>query len=487
MPNPFSNLLNPDKQGTLTGFLGGVMGNPSKSEDQGNATGAALQNLAQLKEQGLGAQQSLLKFFQSPQGMDYFTRTGPEGLDKLTAGLTELYKQPPTTNVGAGGAVVAQQPDGTMKELYKNPAAGPGTPAAVTAFNYFADLARLTPEQRAELARAQIAPTDKTEKGPSEEKQAIDRLVESNSIDRRTGDAMKAGFIQVIPAKDQFGNSTGDVTIVDVTNKTSTLIPKTAVPVDPSKPVNPNVSQPAVGVLPPSQPDPTKNSEYFGSKADMFLGAGAVPYLAGTVSKLGEQADSSLIMPEGAKANDRVQMLKTLKASIAGMGSMDGGLGINKNVVESMLALTPEAGVFSSPHTAVQQGMRLLQLVQQEIGAEEEKTTRDSLPQSERVNAAKRMEGWKKVERNLPTMDEMVKMESAIREGKAGALTPRSALEAGSKYLDKAKKNVQSQAGMQDFSSMGVEELSKINPRSLDTPALQKFNRRILQLKNGAK
>lgn len=493
--NPFSSLLDPGKKGTLTGFLGGVMGNPTQSQDQGNATGAALANLAQLKEQGMQPQQALLKFFQTPQGMDYFTRTGPEGLDKLTAGITSLYKpEEKPINVAAGGALVTPQ----GKELYKNPAADKTeqTPA-MRNFNYFAEIAGLNPEERKKLAVAQIAPNPQKPNEPSEGQIAINALVTAGKITPEAGQAMQAGMLKVVPAKDQYGNSTGDVTVVDLANNTSTLLK----PGDrgPSQDKSPSSvatgvtgatpqDGAATGVIPPAKtPDPTKDSKFFGSKKDMFLAAGIVPNASAIASKVGEQLDPSFIMPEGAKAEDRSNLVKSLRASIAGMASADGGLGVNKNVVESMLALVPDTGIFSSPHSAVQSGIRLLEKVQQEVAAEEAKTTRGDLPQSEKVNSAKRMEAWRKVERSMPTMDEMKEQESAIRSGTAGAPTIREGINTILEYGKKGKKNAQDQVAAPDISAMPPDQLVKIDPRQLSTQDLVKFKQRLIQLKNGGK
>ena len=82
--NPFTSsyhsILDPGQSGTIMGTIGGLMGAPTASQAAGSATGQALQELSALRDQGLSPQQSLLKFFQTPTGHDFFVNAGPNGL-----------------------------------------------------------------------------------------------------------------------------------------------------------------------------------------------------------------------------------------------------------------------------------------------------------------------------------------------------------------------------------------------------------------------
>jgi hypothetical protein len=504
--NPFNALLDPEKQGTITGFIGGLMGNPTAKQAAGSATGRALQELSQLQADGKTPQQALVTYLQSPGGIDFFTQAGPEGLKSLTSALTaSTPPSPELHNVAPGGQLFAKDEHGRVSQIAANPT------TEMQNFASYSRIAQLPTAKIRELAALNADP--RKEFKPSDTRVAVDNLVNNFGMDPKVGEGIIAGTIKVLPIKDQYGQDTGDVSVVDLTNNSnvrlspggrtpnntapgSAAAPKgTTPPVDPTAP-DPNKSP--VGVIPPSKPDPVADNPYFGKKSNMFLGAGLAPNVVGAASKVGENIDSRLVIPEGAKAQDRETLIAQLRSSISGMSTMGEGLSVNKSVVQNLLDLVPSTKITSSPHESVSKGIRLLQNVQQEIAAEEKKTTDANLPQQERVASAKRMEGWRRVERNLPTMDEMVALEKDIREGKAGALT----LSEGTKQIvgagKKAVKSATDQATdvsndvsgtpAQNFDAMGPSDLLKVDPKTLSRPDQIKYLRRVDQLtKGGAK
>lgn len=501
--NPFNALLNPDKQGTITGFIGGVMGNPTASQAAGAATGAALKELSTLRDQGLSPQQSLLKFLQSPSGQDYFVNAGPEGLKQLTDSLAATTPPAPQLhNVAPGGRLMSTDPTtGSVTELGNNPTTEQQN------FSAFASLAKLPPAKIREFAAGQIDPV----KNPSEKKQAVENLVTNYGLDPKVGQGILAGTLQVIPVRDQYGYATGDVSIVDIGNGTNVLIKPgqaspSAAPAASSStaPAGTAGTTPATGagtgIIPPvnapsGTTDPTQNKKYFGSKADMVLGGGIVPNILSVTSKATEQLDSGLVIPEGAKAQDREAMLKLARNAILGMA--DTGLGSNKAVVNSYADLVPSGAASESPHSNVQRFIRLHQNIDGEIAAEEAASVNQSLPQSERVASAKRAQAWKKVLRTLPTMDELDVMNNAILNGTSDAMNVRTgtkaAVEGVTKALGSAKKQAAgvqediSPTGEMDFSTATPEQLRSVDPRKLNTQQLLKLKARIEQLKAGAK
>lgn len=550
--NPFSALLNPDKQGTITGFLGGALGYPTASQAAGGATGDALKALSDLRAQGQTPQQAIIQFLQTPQGKDYFVQAGPDGLKQLTEGLQATVPPTPAVHtVAPGGQLFQAGPDGKMGLVATNPKEqantvlspgqtmvdSEGKPLAsvpeagspdVVKFKQYAQIAGLPQQEIQRLAAMQIDPS----KTPTEKATAIQKLVTDYGLDQRTGQAMLAGAIQVIPQKDSYGNTTGDVTIIDTTNPQAVqsikINPNNSVSVSPvpglkatpnstgigpsgtfegASAVSPSAtpgitpaSGAGTGVLPASKADPTANKQYFGDKADMFLGAGLVAHAVGAASKVGETISPELISKEGAKANDRQTQLAHLTNTLLSMGEQGNGFGINKSIINSFKDLLPSAdSLTETPHAAIQKGIRLLQKVQIEIGAEEGAASNSALPQSERVASAKRAEGWRRVERALPTMEQMDNMEKAIRNGTAGALNVESGAKAiidqGGKAVNSGKKQVQgvtdavtSETGSDPFANMNEQQLTAINPRSLGQPALVQYRNRIRALiaKGGA-
>lgn len=536
--NPFSALLNPDKQGTITGFLGGVLGYPTASQAGGAATGDALKELTALRSQGQSPQQALINFLQTPKGVEYFTQAGPDGLKSLTDGLAATVPPTPTVhNVPVGGQLWQTDPNtqkttmiGNNPKVEPNVVMKPGesmfTPGgapieganvpmqdteAVRTFQTFAAIAKLPQLEIRRLAALNADPT----KDPTEKGAALDKLVADYGLDPQTALKLKAGTIQIVPQKDGYGNTTGDVTLIDLSNPQSaqsiTIKPGQSInspapgvkPVDgaPQSSVAP-AAAPGVtpaqgagtGVLPPTKIDPTQNKQYFGSKSDMFLGAGLVPHVVGAASKIGETISPELISPEGAKANDRQTQLAHLTNTLLSLGEAGSGFGINKSIIQSFKDLIPDANSLTeTPHAAVQKGIRLLQRVQGEIAAEESASSNQALPQSERVASAKRAEGWRRVERELPTMQEMDNMEKAIRNGTAGALNVESGVKAvveqgkkgvasGKKQVNGISDTVNGETGADPYVNMSEAEISAINPRTLDKSSLVKYRNRIRSL-----
>lgn len=509
----YSAMLDPSKQGTITGFVGGLMGRPTAAQAAGDATGRALKALSDLRQNGSSPQQALLQFLQTDEGKDYFVNAGKDGLSHLTDALTA--STPPVAKpikVGAGETLFSQDPtSGALTRTFANPTTD------MQNFAGYASIANLPPQRIRELAEMQI---DKS-KQPSEKKQAIDSLVQNYGLDPQLAQAMLADQVKVLPVKDQYGQDTGNVTVVDLSNGSSTLLtPGNRVNATPSKdelqdrpvvtrnglPVQaPNTQVPAAnvgttpetgaqtGVIPAAkEPDPTKDSKYFGSKASMVLGGGIVPNILGAASKAGEQIDSSLILPEGAKANDRDTMLKIARNAILSMA--DTGFGANKIQVQSYADLVPSGGITESPHDNVQKFIRLHQFIDQEIANEEAGSVDRSLPQTERAAAAKRANGWKKVLRTIPSMDELDRMNTAIINGTAGAPNVRSGIKAIGEQISKVGKNAREQAnGVQadmggdiNIAGASLQELLKLNPRALTAQQRQALAQRIQQLKGGA-
>lgn len=538
--NPFNAMLDPGKQGTITGFIGGLMGNPTQEQAQGSATGRALQELSALREQGATPQQALLKWFQTPSGQDYFANAGPNGLKALTDGLTatqapapvmhnlpegsQLYRQDSQGNLTLGANNPKQYPPTTLgpqdiaidrsgNKIAENPnEKSSEEPADVRSFKFFTQLARLPKD---EIQRLAALKADPTPNDPNSVKNiAIDKLIKDYQLDPRLGQALKADAISVIPLKNEFGQDTGAVTVYDKTNPSAgaqIINPGKSQPTTEGSPAAPLPGQTpgsgaATGVLPPAPVEPAvvppapaakkqtsipdQNPKYFGTKADMFLGSGAVSRALAGTSSVTEQLDPKLIIPEGAKAEDRKTMIETLRSDLAAMGQLGGGIGVNKGVLEGYLKLAPRGDVFDSPHQAIQKGIRLYEHIQQEVQAEEEKSHNPRLNIEERKASIARAEGWKRVLRDLPTYDELSAMEKSIREGTAGAPTASGGvkvlLDAAGKAITEGTKQVgevrsaTGAAASPDIASMSDIDLQALDPRTLKSKAdLTAYTRRI--------
>jgi hypothetical protein len=508
--NPFETLFDPSRDGTITGFIGRAMGNRSPEQIRGEAVSTAYKKIGELQESGLSPQQAIAKFVQSPEGVNFFYRN-PDGVDALQkmilAGKAEEKK---VYNLSAGGRLIGA--DGT--EIASNPiqaapegpfTLGPGqrrfapggkeiasvppessvlkpTPQMQN-FDYFTQLGNIPKEEIQSLAATQARlMADPTNPDRSTEtERAVQQLIAKYNLDPALGAKMLAGAIKVLPQKNSYGQDTGEVTIVDLTEGSSrTIGPKANAP----------TPTPAgkTGVVEAPKPEPVQlPAEYFGDKADMFLGSGIMPSLAKTVSNVGQQIDSSLITEEGAKATSRKNLVSNLRSALSSMAAAGEGLGVNRRVIEGMLELAPSGSATETPHEAVQRGIQLLQTVQGEIAAEEEKTAREDLPKEEKVNSAKRMEGWRRIERALPTMDQMKNMEEAIRTGKAGAMTLKSTVKSTVDATKRALGTIEKEAGTDKFATMDRNGLIAVDVNKLSPAELVQYKRRIQALRAGAK
>lgn len=539
--NPFETAFDPSNGG-LTGFLGGLAGVPSNNQSAGGATSDALAQLSQLKDSGLNNQQALLKFFQTPQGHDYFASAGPDGLKGLVDGLQATTAPTPTQNVLAPGAALAstdnagnskitasnpqqfpnqvlgpqdQQVDGKGNVLATNPNQKGDTPSDVRSFNFFAALNQTPPDELKRLAGLKLDPSSADKSTVAS--QTIDDMVKRGVLTQALGDSLKAGTISVLPVKNEFGQDTGSISVYDKANPSNgvQLIKPQAGSAAPAVPGAP-ITKPlpgtntstgaATGVLPATESEaasvtpgarassiPTNNPNYFGTKASMFLASGPIATGLQGASAASEMINPKMIIPEGAQAADRQTMIDTLRSDLAAMGQIGGGIGVNKGVLEGYLKLAPTGGLTESPHQAIQKAIRLSEHVQQEIDAQSEVVSNDKLPIETRKQAQTLIQGWQRVQRDLPSPDELGTMEKSIREGTAGAPTISGAantiVEAGSKALTEVKKEVTTTAKQQGLTSNQPDidsitspaDLAAIDPRGLDRAGKIKYLRKVDQ------
>ena len=522
--NPFSALLDPSKQGTLTGFIGGVMGNPTASQAAGSATGEALRELSALREQGLSPQQALLKWFQTPRGQDYFTQAGPDGLKQLTDGLMATQPPAPTLhNVAEGGQLYATNPGSADPRLvasnpkrYPNQVLGPQdqmydangkplaentnqkrgeVPADVQSFQYFAQLSGLPQDEIKRLAGLKLDPTANKS---TVESNAIDDLVERFGLAPDLANKLKAGIIKVLPLKNSVGQDTGAVTIVDMTTGSAQMldpnrsgVPSTTQPQTGTAPGTTPATGAGTGVLPPAvkpeKKSATEGNPAFGNKKDMALGAGPVSKVLGAATTLSEAVDPKLIIDEGAKARDRETMLNTLRSNLQSIGTIGGGLSSNKGLIEGYVRTYLDQGFFtSSPHSQVSKLIRLHEVANKNIEEESARANNPNLPNEVKKNAFETVAGWERVLSSMPSYETLVEQEKAIRDGTAGAPTIAGAgkaiLGAGARVLTEGKrqaKEVQDATQGPDFAAAPLQELLQIDPRTLKREDKIKLLRRL--------
>lgn len=505
--NPFSAgysaALDPSSRnnGTIMGFLGGVLGSPTSQQAAGSATGQALQELATLRQQGSSPQEALIKWLQTPSGQQYFTMAGPDGMKGLAEGLAAT--QPPAPelhNLAPGGKLFStDKVSGKTSQIADNPKVLE-TPADVASFQYFAQLSGLPQQEVKRLAGLKLDPNSNKS---SVESNAIDDLVEKYGLPPDLGNKLKAGLIKVLPLKNSVGQDTGAVTVVDVTSGTAQML-------DPNRQGMPatNTGAPAValpgttpatgapaGKLPAVKPSATEGNPAFGSKNDMALGSGPVSKTLGLATKVTEAIDPRLIIDEGAKANDRETMLNTLRSNLQSIGTIGGGLSSNKGLIEGYVKTYLDQGFFtSSPHSQVQKLIRLHETANKNIEEETARANNSTLPNEVRKNAFETIAGWERVLSSMPTYETLIEQEKAIRAGTAGAPTVSGAantmVKAGSKAMTEGKKQIDQIEGMPksgiNIDQVPETEILSIDPRSLDKANKVKLLRRLDRMKKGA-
>lgn len=525
--NPFANAFRPDTGG-LPGFIGGMMGVPTTAQAQGGATGSALAAIANLRSSGKSTQEAALEFFKTPAGQEFFSNAGPDGMKNLQSGLAQMQPPSPTmNNVAPGGMLTSTDQNGVTSVAARNPQQFPNQvlgpqdqqrdgsgallsentnikgdePSDVRSFKYFTSLAKLPREEIRRLAELKADPTPND---PNSVKNlAIKRLEDVHGLDPRLGDALRADLVKVIPLKNTNGQDTGDISVYDMSN------PSAGAQVIPNGEGVPTNARPteggttpgdgaAAGVLPAVKPNisKTKGNPAFGTKEDMALASSPVSKVLGAATKLSEAISPNLIIDQGAQANDRQVALDILKSNLQSIGTIGGGLSNNKALIEGYTKTYLDQGFLSSPHSQVQKLIRLSETATKNIEEETARANDKTQPNEVRKQASATIAGWQRVLSSMPSYDTLIKQESDIRKGTAGAPTfggaAKTIVEGGTKALTESKRQVGEAASILpntvDIDKINdPKELLAVDPRTLNREQKIKYLRKIDVLTKGAK
>lgn len=465
--NPFERVFNPDGGG-IGGLIGSAFGVQTQQERFGDVQSKAMQELSRLQQEGnLTPQQTILKFMGTPQGMELFTSGDPKAMDSLTKWAATVQAPTPQVNsVGPGSQPIITQPggytalpqnqstptihggtpgsptyiarsDGSVQNMGTTPitpqvnSVAPGARAMVTNpdgsvtdrgttpttmvqdFMGMVGLSKMSPEKMQELATLWATPN---ESRSTDKQVALKALVDSGVLDAGTANKILGGIIQIKPVFNSVGENTGDIQIIDMSNPTAPQM---------------NVVRPGagtggnVGATAPTKENPKgiKDPE----KLTMFLGTGVWPqglsYLNTIVKSV---IDPSLDVTggEGDKATARNRNLDNLNFALTLFPEGDGKTNL---VIKEAQALA--AGKFTDNLDAVRQGIRLYDLANRELAADEQITMKNS-SKDQALRAQRRIEGWRGILRALPERADMEALEDSIRKGTAGAQTLRTGVQA---------------------------------------------------------
>lgn len=512
-PTPFDRLFAPDSSGSLFGTIGRAFGVQSGAERSGQASGEALKGLADLQAQGMTPQQAIVKYMQSPAGIDAFTNN-PGLMDQLTRfGAATTPPPAQITTAGPGQGVFSTDRNtnqttnvGNVPSLPQTHVVGPGSAVSTTnaqgqtnmtapvptqdtqQFKEMASLANLPDDALQEIARVKALPISQQ---PTEQARAIQTLQSKYGLDPVLGQKFLAGALKVTPMYNFDGQHIGNA-VQDVLNGITVQGGGNIRLNQPGS--RTDATKPTVQITPQAvNPDGTvKPDKVFDDKNTMFLGTGISPILAQYLGNTLGQVSSTLVPESSQRASGQRDYIQQLHTALISLRDNSSGLGIPIKAIDSVTNLAPGFGPLVDNLTSVQNGRRLLGLVQNEIQAAENATIDPNVAQSERINASKRIESWRRVERAMPTMDNMQKLEEALKTGTAGQLTPSSiykdvktgvqgAVKQGQKEVDTAS-GTETTKGAPSIQTMKPSELLALDPAKLTSDQRAMLRSRIDQL-----
>lgn len=456
-PTPFERLFDPDQQGTLTGFVGRAMGNNSVV---GTARGNAMSELSKLQESGLTPQQSIVKFLQTPQGMEAF-HSDPSFIQQAQEFVKAATPpNPQLHNVPEGNQVYATTPGqagiaGTNPSRPKIESVAPGHRGVqVNSDNTTTDLGtqpfqtrieNVPPGNRGISVNGNNSTSDLGVTPPADV-QSFTQMATIAGLDPKRlqeyagNKIMIANRYEVKPIKNAWGEDTGGFVIEDkltgnVVPSSKVLLPNGEVGDNPAagsrrnnitnEPSSfaPGISNEQLSKA--TNADGTINAaKLYDDKRTMFLGSGVNAYMLNTLGQVMRNIDPSLTDEKSEKAVRQNDYIAQLQYELHNLVSNGGGLGIRSSVIKQASGLGPSENSWRDPKTAVTKGIQLYDLAQTEI-LRDKMIVNDlnGYPKEQRVDASKRIAQWEAVHATLPTRKEMVDLFNAFGSRQSGAVT----------------------------------------------------------------
>ena len=403
--SPFERAFNPDRAGSLTGFIGQMMGHPTSAERsavhaedvrrQGlaaqravsAATAQGLQEFGKLVESGLSPQQAFAKFMSGETGKRLMATPGTD-FSAVMKGIVEtLTPKPHNIPAGAMGVI--------------NPA-DPNSPRI---------------------------------QAPTTESQTLDHAIRTGLIPH--GEITDTTRQLIRPPETRLKAET----IKDGERTIGVLY------TDPQGVIPPRFITPEIQTAPKVTPAPEASPE---GKRTMFrsYGFGASVQRAG--SYVGETIDPSTQTAESALMGEQTSYAENLQRAATALSERE-GLGVPSQIIKTMQSFLPPPGAGSLPPVQmVQRGLVAYDELSREIAKEKAKLAGVGVSKKERDAATERINMYETVLGAMPSREEMVGELADIRSGKVPGvnLTPsvtaaaRSAVTA----IDKATGGVASKA-----------------------------------------
>lgn len=312
----YNPLTDPTGPLARSGWIGAMLAQgPTREEYQAQQIGqgqqAAVVGIQQRIQAGMTPQRALADFAQSPEGIQFFTSgNGFSDLANVVKGLSPATVEP--IKVGANESLVMPQADGTYASVYTAPNAD------VNKFTGMSELASLTPAERADMAKAQMASDLTGDQTASEI--AMQRLVASGRISQQTADLMNAGMLKVQDIKDPAGSTIG-FGVADLSNGTITMLPQSGTAGQLPQPGDTNyVEGVTPGSKPEEQPDNGPRFQGMTNPADIVDAAGPVGWFMDKLGAIGGNISPGMAATDTSKSRMMLGRIMTDATQLASSG-----------------------------------------------------------------------------------------------------------------------------------------------------------------------
>jgi hypothetical protein len=316
-----------------------------------------------------------------------------------------------------------------------------------------------TPEERAQLAEATRALT-RAGRSPSENEEAIGRLIATGKLTREQGDKILAGTLKVTPILGPDGKPE-DYVVIDLTDPNGATARKFNAPAQPEivQPQRGGQLQPGQQTAPvDANEPPEKRADLLKNKADMFDASGPVGWATGQAGR----AAGNVPGMEGAGEETNMQRDALSRYSFAATQAFKEGKTF-KSEMNQIEHLLPEAGLANTnPLTEINKAIGLQDFMTATQNAERGIEADTRMPRRRRIEAAEKIRTIDSVLRTLPTREEMLAKREAIRTGRAGTTINDLSKTVPSKE--------QFQRGLNESAQPKGRDPTPANPQTIERP-----------------
>lgn len=364
-----------------------------------------INKFAELQSQGIPPSKAMVQILNDPEFVDILSDPSLDFKNTIQPFLNSMIApQPEQFTLKPGETRMSTSLSGETTEIASQPT------TQQQQFEYFAQEANLSPEDRALLARAQLE--DSQSGGTSAKERAVGYLVGEGKMTRDAGARIIGGTIKSIPKYGPDGSVIGHdlIDIMDPDNP-KIIAPKEDVP----EKLVPGISEG------PETSDPDSAIGKLSNPAEMFNSAGFVGAPADVLSRFGGNISGKVTSEDIETQRNAMRTLK-FTAQNLWQNLSDRGLASEATKLDAIL---PSMGAFTSPISEVRKGIQLYDYVKaRQDGATRILTSGVGKVGRKAINEAQ--EEYILTDRVLSALPErsaLVAQLGRMKEGKGGALT----------------------------------------------------------------